>query len=428
LSTYRELESERDVFLPLILQVLKRRLAVLKEYSAHGPEPARQASSIIFNLENSVKAFGGNSQGLQDKHLMEKKHQEEEEFKAKVMANPDWKKEFGSAWDTMARASESRDSRLKDQLYRNLDSQLGTLAINITTYVAEVKKTDGERLPGFHESQLESLKLRMFSPAPIYPALEIVRISNALEAAQKELGPEDSWVKAILNGRDPKQAATELVGGTKLSDPAARKSLVEGGRAAVNASTDPMIIMARAIDATRREQIAWFEHNVNGIEQRAGEELGKARFAVYGKSTYPDATFTLRLSYGQAKGYAMNGTKAPFKTTLYGLYDRAAGFDNHPPFNLPKRYVDGKDKLDLSTPLDFITDNDVVGGNSGSPVVNRNAEIVGLIFDGNIESLVGDYVYDGTTNRSVAVHTAAMTETLKKLYGAQSLMNELLGQ
>jgi hypothetical protein len=428
LSTYRELESERDVFLPLILQVLKRRLAVLKEYSAHGPEPARQASSIIFNLENSVKAFGGNSQGLQDKHLMEKKHQEEEEFKAKVMANPDWKKEFGSAWDTMARASESRDSRLKDQLYRNLDSQLGTLAINITTYVAEVKKTDGERLPGFHESQLESLKLRMFSPAPIYPALEIARISNALEAAQKELGPEDSWVKAILNGRDPKQAATELVGGTKLSDPAARKSLVEGGRAAVNASTDPMIIMARAIDATRREQIAWFEHNVNGIEQRAGEELGKARFAVYGKSTYPDATFTLRLSYGQAKGYAMNGTKAPFKTTLYGLYDRAAGFDNHPPFNLPKRYVDGKDKLDLSTPLDFITDNDVVGGNSGSPVVNRNAEIVGLIFDGNIESLVGDYVYDGTTNRSVAVHTAAMTETLKKLYGAQSLMNELLGQ
>jgi hypothetical protein len=189
-----------------------------------------------------------------------------------------------------------------------------------------------------------------------------------------------------------------------------------------------MIVMARAIDPIRREQIAWLEHNVEDMEQQAGEQLGKARFAVFGKSTYPDATFTLRLSYGQTKGYAMNGTKAPYKTTLFGLYDRAASFDNQPPFDLPKRYVDGKDKLDLATPMDFVTDNDIVGGNSGSPVVNRNAEIVGLIFDGNIESLVGDYVFDGATNRSVAVHTAAMTETLKKLYGAQALVKELLGQ
>src|SRR6266478_5983370 len=426
LSTYKEIESERDFFLPLILQVLKRRLVVLQEYSARGLEQARQAGSIIFNLQNSLKAFGGDSQGLQDKHLMEKKHQEEEEFKAKVMANSEWKKEYASAWDTMARASDNRNSRLKDQFYRNLDSQLATLAINITTYVAEVKKPDGERLQNFHESQLESLKLRMFSPAPVYPELEIARITNALDAARKELGPQDPWVQAVLNGRTPKQAAMELVSGTKLADPALRKSLVEGGQPAVNASTDPMIAMARAIDAIRREQITWIEHNVEDIEQRAGEQLGRARFAVYGKTTYPDATFTLRLSYGQAKGYAMNGTKAPFKTTLYGLYERAASFDNQPPFDLPKRYVDGKDKLDLITPLNFVTDNDVVGGNSGSPVVNRKAEIVGLIFDGNIESLVGDYVYDGTTNRSVAVHTAAMTETLKKLYGAQPLLNELL--
>ncbi len=428
LSTYKELESERDVFLPLILQVLKRRLAVLQEYSARGPELARQAGSNIFNLQNSLKSFEGSYQGLQDKHLMEKKRQEEEQFKAKVMANPEWKKEFGSAWDTMARAIDNRNSRLREQFYRGLDSQLATLAVNIATYVAEVKKPDGERLQNFHESQLESLRLRMFSPAPIYPELEIARITDALDAAQKELGPQDPWVKAVLNGRAPKQAATVLVSGTKLADPAFRKSLVEGGPAAVNASTDPMIVMARAIDPIRREQITWIEHNVQDMEQRAGEQLGKARFAAFGKTTYPDATFTLRLSYGQAKGYAMNGTKAPFKTTMYGLYDRAAGFDNQPPFDLPKRYVDGKDKLDLSTPFDFVTDNDVVGGNSGSPVVNRNAEIVGLIFDGNIQSLVGDYVYDGATNRSIAVHTAAMTETLKKLYGAQSLLNELLGQ
>lgn len=428
LDTYKELESERDVFLPLILQVLKRRLAALKEYSVRGPEQTRQAASIIFGLENSLKAFGGNYQGLQSQHLMEKKHQEEEEFKAKVMANPDWKKEYGRAWETIARASDNRDSRLKEQFYRVLDSQLATLAINITTYVAEVKKPDGERLQNFHESQIDSLKLRMFSPAPVYPEMETARATSALEAAEKELGPQDPWVKTVLNGRAPRQAAAELVSGTKLADPAVRKSLIEGGQGAVDASTDPMIVMARKIDPIRRELIAWLESNVQGPEQRAGEQLGKARFAVYGKTTYPDATFTLRLSYGQAEGYAMNGTKAPFKTTLYGLYDRAASFDNQPPFNLPKRYADGKDKLDLSTPFNFVTDNDVVGGNSGSPVVNRNAEIVGLIFDGNIESLVGDYVYDGATNRSVAVHTAAMTETLKKLYGAQQLVNELLGQ
>jgi hypothetical protein len=427
LSTYKELETDRDVITPLLLQVFKRRVAVLKEYSARGPEQARQAASLIFSLENSLKAFEGRYQGLQDKHLMEKKRQEEEAFKSAVTANPEWKKEYGSAWDTMASANENRKSRVKEQFFRGLDSQFATLAVNIVTYVAEVKKPDGERLNGYHESQLDSLKLRMFSPAPIYPELEIARMTSALEAAQKELGPQDQWVKAVLNGRAPPQAATELVSGTKLADPAVRKSLIEGGQAAVDASTDPMIVMARKIDPVRREQIAWFEHNVEGLEQRAGEQLGKARFMVYGKTAYPDATFTLRLSYGQTKGYPMNGTKAPFKTTFYGLYNRAAGFDNQPPFDLPQRYVDGKDKLDLSTPLNFVTDNDIVGGNSGSPVVNRNAEIVGLIFDGNIESLVGDYVYDGTTNRSVAVHTAAMTETLKKLYAAQPLLNELLG-
>ena len=164
---------------------------------------------------------------------------------------------------------------------------------------------------------------------------------------------------------------------------------------------------------------------MESVEQRAGEELGKARFAVYGKTAYPDATFTLRLSYGQMKGYPMNGTKAPSKTTFYGLYDRAYSFDLKPPFNLPARYAEGKGKLDLATPLDFVTTNDIIGGNSGSPVINRQGEIVGLIFDGNIESLVGDYVYNGETNRSIAVHTAGMTEALKKLYKADALLGEL---
>jgi hypothetical protein len=202
---------------------------------------------------------------------------------------------------------------------------------------------------------------------------------------------------------------------------------LEGGTAAVEASTDPQIVLARKLDPMRRELVKWMQDNVQSVAQRAGEALGKARFAVYGRSAYPDATFTLRLSYGQVKGYPMNGTKAPSKTTFYGLYDRANGFDFQGPFFLPSRYLEGRSKLDLSTPFNFVTTNDIIGGNSGSPVVNSAGEIVGLVFDGNIESLVGDYVYDVETNRTVAVHTAAMTEALRKLYGAQKLLDEMLG-
>ena len=253
-------------------------------------------------------------------------------------------------------------------------------------------------------------------------------MTGALELDLAELGPVDPFLKIVLNGRSPKEAATEIISGTKLADPAFRKKLVDGGEAAVSASDDPMVVLQRKLDPMRREMIKWQEDNVESVEQAAGEQLGKARFAAYGKTTYPDATFTLRLSYGQVQGYPMNGTLAPYKTTFYGLYDRATSFDFEGPFYLPSRYLENRNKLDLSTPLDFVTTNDIIGGNSGSPVINRNAEIVGLIFDGNIESLVGDFVYDGTANRAVAVHTAAMTEALRKLYEAPRLLKELLGE
>ncbi|MGB9435244.1 MAG: S46 family peptidase [Candidatus Acidiferrum sp.] len=428
LVTYAYLVSLRDDTLSYIIESLKNRIAVLKEYSARGPEQSRQATTLIFGLENSRKAFEGRRDGLQDKNLMEKKRKEDEEFRGKVNANREWKKDFASAWTMEEEALQKERPRIKQQFFRSTDSQLSALAIQIVTYIAEIKKPDGERLPGFHDSQLDSLKQRLFSPAPIYPEMEIARMTGALELDLKELGPDDAFLKAVLAGRTPKDAANQLITGTKVADPAFRKSLIEGGQAAVDASTDPMIVMARRADPIRREQIKWFEDNVQSVSQRAGELLGKARFAVYGKDTYPDATFTLRLSYGQVLGYPMNGTDAPYKTTFYGLYDRAASFDYKVPFDLPKRYVDGKDKLDLTTPFNFVTTNDIIGGNSGSPVVDRNGDIVGLIFDGNIESLVGDFVYDSHQNRAVAVHTGGMTEALKKLYGAQKLVDELLGQ
>ncbi len=428
LVTYAYLESLRDDSLSYIIELLKNRIAVLKEYSARGPEQARQATTLIFSLENSRKVFEGRRDGLQDKNLMEKKKKEDEEFRGKVDANPEWKKEYGGAWTLEEEALKSEKPRNKQQYFRSTDSTLSQLAVQIVTYIAEVKKPDGERLPGFHDSQLESLKHRLFSPAPIYPDLEIARMTGALELDVKELGPDDAFLKAVLDGKTPKDAANYLISGTKVADPAFRKSLVDGGQAAVDASTDPMIVMAKRVDPIRRESIKWFEDNVQSKEARAGELMGKARFAVYGKNTYPDATFTLRLSYGQVLGYPMNGTIAPYKTTFYGLYDRAASFDYKVPFDLPKRYLDGRDKLDLSTPFNFVTTNDIIGGNSGSPVVNREGEVVGLIFDGNIESLVGDFVYDSYQNRAVAVHTGGMTEAMKKLYGAQKLVDELMAQ
>ena len=217
-------------------------------------------------------------------------------------------------------------SRTKDQYFHGLDSDLANLAASIVQYVAEVKKPDGERLPGFHDAQLDSLKFRLFSPAPIYPQMEIARITGALQLDIEGAGKDDPFVKTVLNGKTPAEVAAALVNGTKLADPAVRKQLVEGGEAAVagfDRSDDRAREKARS-DAARTHQVE--QDNVESVEQRAGEQIGKARFAVYGKTTYPDATFTLRLSYGQVKGYPMNGTKAPSKTTFYGLYDRAYSF------------------------------------------------------------------------------------------------------
>jgi hypothetical protein len=399
----------------------------MRQYAARGAEQARQAEALSLSLENAVKAYQGTYQALLDKRVITKKQAEEEAFRQLVASKPEWQSEFGAAWDTIAAAEAKAAPMTKKQIFRRLDSQLASLALSIVQYVAEIKKPDGERLFGFHEAQLESLRYRLLSPAPIYPEMEQARLSGALAESARELGADDEFVKTVLAGRAPDALAAEVIKGTHLADPKVRKALLEGGEAAVAASNDPMIILARKIDPLSRTMTKWFEDNVQSVEQSAGEKLGKARFLAYGKSAYPDATFTLRLSYGTLKGYPMNGTKAPYKTTFYGLYDRAHSFDLAPPFNLPARYSEGIGKLDLATPLDFVSTCDVVGGNSGSPVINKNADLVGLIFDGNIESLAGDFVYDEETNRAVAVHSGAMIEALRKLYGAGKLADELEG-
>ncbi len=425
LDTVAQLEHIRDYTEPDTLKILRNRVDVLKNFAGTSSEHALQAGSQIFGLENSVKAIDGEHKGLLDPQVMDAKRKDEAAFKAAVAGNPELKTKYGGAWDEIAAAEKKADTRVKEQFYHGTDSQLAGMAQTIVQYVAEIKKPDGERLPGYHEAQLDSLRFRMFSPAPIYRDMEIARITGALELDLKAVGPNDPFLKIVLNGKSPHEVAMQLVNGTKLTDVAVRRQLVEGGEAALAASTDPMIVLARRIDPMRRELVKWIEDNVQGVVEAAGEKLGKARFAVFGRSTYPDATFTLRLSYGQVKGYPMNGTIAPPKTTFYGLYGRSADFDDKGPFFLPPRLAEGRTKLDLSTPVNFVTTNDIIGGNSGSPVIDQQGQIVGLIFDGNIESLVGDFVYDGETNRAVAVHTAGMTEALRKLYGAEKLADEL---
>jgi hypothetical protein len=434
LSTMVYLEDQRDCFIPLTLKILKRRLDVLKQYAALGPEQAREATRQIFGIENSLKAITGEYAGLEDKNLMAKRQKEETEFRARVDSNPEWKAAYSSAWDEIAKAEKLYMTRLKEWVWRyrflsgGLAPRMAADALTIVQYVAEVQKPDGERLDGFHDSELESLRFRLLSPAPVYPKMEEVLLADGLEEAREELGPNDVFVQTVLNGRSPKEVATEVLANTKMGDPAFRKSLLEGGPAAVAASTDPLVLLAVKVDPIAREARKWYEDNVQSVETSAGEKIGKARFAVYGKTTYPDATFTLRLSYGTVKGYPMNGTEAPPHTTFYGLYDRAYSFDMKPPFQLPQRYMESKNKFDLSTPLDFVNTCDIIGGNSGSPVINRAGELVGLIFDGNIESLVADYIYDDEKNRAVAVHTAGMTEALRKIYDAAPLADELEGR
>lgn len=429
LATMAQIEAERDYVLPLTLKTLHRRLEVAKHYAALGPEQARQAARQIFGVSNSLKAYTGRYEGLAEKSLIAKKQKEEADFRALVASRPEWEKAYGGAWDAIAQAEQKRQELLRPVRFRSLRwPRLGEVALTLVQYVAEVKKPDGERLEGFHDSQLESLRFRLFSPAPVYPQFDEALLAGFLQLALEELGADDPFITAVLGGRTPAEVAKEATAGTKLADPAFRKSLAEGGETAVQASADPMVVLARRVDPFDRQMVKAFEDNVESVETPAGEKIGKARFAAYGKSMYPDATFTLRLTFGAVKGYPMNGTQAPPKTTFYGLYDRAYSFDSKPPYNLPARYVERKARLDLSTPLDFVSTCDIIGGNSGSPVIDRKGELVGLIFDGNIESLVGDYVYFEENNRAVAVHSAAMIEGLRKLYDAGALADELEGK
>ncbi len=428
LQTMAQMEFNRDYVYPLRLKNLKYRIDALKKYSSLNSENARRAKSMIFSLENSQKALTGEYNGLKDKNIVLNKQDEENEFRGLVNSNPAFLQKYGNAWNSIDSAYKTYATRFNEIFYSSFaGSQYAGLSLQIVRYVTEIKKEDLQRLDGFHESQLQSLKFRMLSPAPIYSDLEEFTIAARLTEISETLGNNNPFLQTILEGKSISEVAKELAS-TQIGNVEFRKKLVEGGENSVNISNDPMIILMRKLEPIFRANTNWLDENVTSIVTSAGEKIGKARFAVYGKTKYPDATFTLRLAYGSVKGYPYNGTIAPYKTTYYGLFGHSADFDNKGDFELPNKIAESKNEINMTIPLNFVSTCDIIGGNSGSPVVNKEGEIVGLIFDGNIESLVGRFLYDETANRAVSVHTGGMMEAMKNIYKTNRIVEELEGK
>jgi len=405
------------------------RRDALVRYAALGAEQARRASAGRLGLENSIKRLVGQQDGLMNPRVFKKKEDDEAALRARVAANPEWLKAYAAAWDQIAGAYAALPAQATRLAFSNLTaSPLAGMASTIVRYGEEIEKPSAQRYPEFTDARLEGLKFGLFSSAPVYLDMEEAQLAAWLEEGQRTLGVEDPFVKAALNGQTPAGLAKQVMAGTTLADPAARKALVEGGAAAIRASGDPLIALARRVEPVVRELRAWQEDKVQSVEARAGQKIAEARFAVYGKSAYPDANSNLRLEYGTVLGYEEDTTLVPYKTTFFGLYERAAAFGGKPPFQLPARWRDGRAALDLATPFNFVYTADTIGGNSGSPVINRQAEICGINFDSNIQKLPNRYLYidEVEGSRAVGVHSAGIIEGLRKLYGADALVAELI--
>ena len=432
LDTVAHLEYLRDYGLPYTIKLLNREHEILAKYREQGEEQSRRAQEDFFGIENSLKAFRGELEGLKGPSLMAKKAKTEAALRRSVAADPKQQAAYGDAWDNIAkgRAGLKNYYREFSLLERGaaFNSDLFGIARTLVRLVAESAKPNPERLPAYTDARRASLELGLFSPAPIYDDFERVKLADSLAFMRDELGANNPIVVKVLAGKSPEARAAELVDGTKLKDVNYRKQLATGGIKGIEDSTDPMIVLARSIDDDSRKLNKRYEAEVQGNERANYAKIAKALFEIEGTKLYPDATFTLRLSYGAVKGYEENGKHISPFTTISGLYKRSAEHGNKFPFELPARWIEKKSAINPNTPFNFVSTNDIIGGNSGSPVINGNAELVGLIFDGNIQSLVGDFIFDETQNRAVAVDSRAMIEALRKLYGATEAANELTKQ
>ena len=431
-QTLAELDYLRDTGYPYLLQRLNRLEVLIGSWVERSEANKQKGEDDLFGIQNSRKARIGGLAGLLDPGIMGRKAAEEKRLQDFIAANPGKvPAEVGKAFDTITAAEKVRAGLVKDvTLLENgagFNSAYFGIARTLLRAAEERAKPAGDRLREFGEARLPSLEQQLFSEEPYYDDFETLKLADSLTFLATSYGADNPLVKAVLAGKSPQDRAYELVSGTKVKDVAFRKKLYEGGKAAVDASADPMIELARLIDGPARAVRKRFETEVEEPKRQAYSALAKARFAMDGTNTYPDATFTLRLSFGTVKGYTEQGKQVPAYTHFEGLYHRAKEQGNRGPFELPKRWEEKKQSLDPKTPLNFVSTADIIGGNSGSPVVNREGEVVGLIFDGNIQSLVLDFIYTDEQARAVSVDSRAIVEALRKVYEATDLADELTG-
>jgi Peptidase S46 len=434
LNTIAQMEFLRDTQYPATLAGYARAVAIYRKLMAHDTAAIKRYENQVFSLENSVKAVTGYRAGLLDSMRMAQKRAFENDFRARINADAALRARYGASWNLIAAAQRELASFNPQLRHYGFGpnaalggSSLMAMAAQIVRVASESGKPDAARLAAYRGSGLDVIKQSLTRDRAIDPAYERLAIAAQLRAAQGELPADDPFLRLTLAGRTPEAAAEALVSGTRLADVSARRALVEGGAGAVAASTDPLIVLARGIDPMNRAVVARADSH-NAIIASNAEAIGQALFSTYGTALPPDATFTLRVSDGVVRGYPMNGTVAPYKTTFFGLYDRATAFDYKEPFNLPQRWVTRKDRLNLATPFDFVTTNDIIGGNSGSPLINRNAEVVGLVFDGNIEGIANRFLFTTDIPRAVSVHSAGIIEALRKMYDASRIADELQGR
>lgn len=424
--TVARLQYLRDYQLPETLEFLAEFRGILTQFQAMGVEQARESNSTLFSIENSYKALKGRREALIEPALMNAKQADETALRKFVAANPKLKASTGNSWDNVAKAmKELTDIREQYSMFENqraFISDYASFARTLVRAAEERAKPNAERLPEYSDANLPEVEANVLSAAPIYPDFEKVKLGWSLTKMREHLTASDPVVVKILGKESPQQLANTMIDQTKLGDPAVRKKLWEGGVKAIQESDDPFIKLALQVDPVARAIRKEYETRVDSVVTKSNQKIAAARFAMLGTSIYPDATFSLRFSYGTVKGWKEAGKEVSPITNFAGAFDHATGAD---PFKLPDSWYAAKDKLNLNTPYNFASTNDIIGGNSGSPVVNKNGELVGLIFDGNIHSLGGAFGYDESLNRAVSVESAAILEALDKIYGAHALANEM---
>lgn len=432
LDTLAKLRHRRDITLPYTLNRLRTLEALLSQFAEQGPEYRKMAQKDQQRVSNARKAFAGQYQGLLDPAIIARKADAERELRDKVAADPERQKKYGDAWDRIAAAEQKLAGFERElallEMRGAFDGELFDIARHLVRLATERPKANAERLREYRDSALESLEFQLFSPAPIHSELERARLAGSLSFMAENLGGEHLLVVKALAGKSPSARATELIAGTRLSDPAERRRIAAGGLKTIEESTDALIRFAALMDADARAVRRRFEDEVEEVERQANARIARARFELLGTALAPDATFTLRLAFGVVKGYGVDGVELPFHTTFGGAFERAERQGFREPFELPKRWLDARGKLDLTTPFNFVSTADTIGGNSGSPVLNRAGEFVGINFDRNRHGLVRNFVYTDEQARHISVHSRGILVALRSLYDARELVLELTGE